>query len=125
MKIAITELPKIIDILVVNGDPYFVVLLYEQFVKLVATASEIESPNITSVIDFNMEHTFIVIRYEEFLRYMIGVEINGSVDERHYLHKHNDVNEAIKNGMLRSGTEHYLLQGYFERRDARFSKVSP
>jgi hypothetical protein len=126
-KIAITELPKIIDLLLVDGEPCFVVLMYNQFVKFAAIASPNSSPDVVSVLNYNKEHAFVIISYDEFRRYIKKLDVVGDIDETHYLERHKDVKIAIEQGMLRSGTQHYILQGYFERREVRIpiQKRSP
>jgi MoaA/NifB/PqqE/SkfB family radical SAM enzyme len=50
-------------------------------------------------------------------------DIAGTVDERHYLATHPDVRAAVDQGHLQSGTEHYIISGYFERRAVKFPRT--
>jgi hypothetical protein len=119
MRIEITELPRIAGLLSVEKTPHFVVLPYEPFVLWVARAPQVSTPDVAAVLDTHGEHQFIVILYEEYRKYLGHVEVAGRIDEVHYLARHEDVSAAVSHGALRSGTDHYLIQGYLERREAR------
>jgi hypothetical protein len=134
MTVAITELPKIIKTLQVNETPYFFVILYDQFVKfvvaasetvvsaseIVVAASETKVPDVAAVLDFDKEHVFIIVGCGEFRSYVRRLDIAGNVDEEHYLNKYPDIKIAVDQGVLISGTHHYVEQGYFEGREAKF-----
>ena len=120
MKVAIRQLPRIVEILAVNGEPQFVVLQYDEFVRLAAVASGPRTPDIVAILDHGGEHVFVVLSSDHHRRFIGMLDVAGEIDEAHYLDKHKDVKIAIDQRRLRSGTQHYLRQGYFERRDVRF-----
>ena len=47
----------------------------------------------------------------------------NSFDEAQYLKLNPDVSEAVQNGMISSGWEHYFLQGVYEKRPGVMSEV--
>jgi hypothetical protein len=120
MTIPITQLPRIVETLAVNGKPQFVILQYDEFVKVAAAASGRHTPDLVSVLDHGGEHVFVILTSDSHRMYISTLDISGEVDEAHYLNKHKDVKATIDQGRLRSGTQHYLRQGYFERREVRF-----
>jgi hypothetical protein len=119
MPVAITGLPRIVETLTVDGRPQFFVLLYNEFVGFVVAASARHAPDVVSVLDHGGEHVFVVLPNDGYRAYIVGLDISGEVDEVHYLGRHTDVKVAVQQGALRSGTQHYLIQGYFERREVR------
>jgi hypothetical protein len=121
MAVAITLLPKIIEILRVNDQPHFLVFAYDQFVPFAAAAgAENGAPDVVAALDRDKEHVFVVVRCDEFRAFLSRLEIVGAIDEGHYLRKHPDVKASLDQGQLSSGTFHYVNQGYFEQRDVRF-----
>jgi hypothetical protein len=120
MAVAITKLPKIIEILTANNRPQFLVYEYDQFAEFVASCSENNAPNVAAVLDHNNEPVFVVVRWDEFRAYVGRIDICGTVDEEHYRMRHPDVKAAIGRRRLRSATQHYIAHGYFEQREARF-----
>jgi hypothetical protein len=120
MKVAIAQLPRIVEILTVDGTPRFVVLLYREFVRFVVAASGGYAPDIVSILDHGGEHVFVILPSDHYRMYIGMLDICDQVDESHYLEKHSDVRAAVAQGRLDSGTQHYLISGYFERREVRF-----
>lgn len=120
MTVGIAQLPRIVETLSISGKPQFVVLYYNEFVRLAAAAPGRHAPDIVSVLDHGDEHLFVILTSDSHRMYISTLDISGEVDEAHYLDKHKDVKAAIEQGRLRSGTQHYLRQGYFERREVRF-----
>src|SRR5580698_1487040 len=121
MAVAITLLPKIVEILMVNDQPQFLVFAYDQFVPFAAAiGAENGAPDVAAVLDRDKEHVFVVVRWDEFRAFLGRLEIVGTVDEGHYLRKHPDVKASLDRGHLTSGTFHYVRQGYFERREVQF-----
>ncbi len=47
------------------------------------------------------------------------LEVYGGVDEEHYLEKNPDVRAAVEDGRLPSGSHHFIISGYFEKREAK------
>jgi hypothetical protein len=47
--------------------------------------------------------------------------MSGTIDAAHYLRRHPDVRHAIEAGQVADAREHYLMQGYVERRDVRLA----
>ena len=120
MPVAITELPRIVETLTVDGRPQFFVLPYDGSVRFVAAVSAGQAPDVVSVLDHGGEHVFVILPNDWYRVYIVGLDIAGEVDEAHYLDVHEEVKFAVEQGGLRSGTHHYLIQGYFERREVRF-----
>jgi hypothetical protein len=118
MTVTVADLPRIAEILHVDATPYFLVFPYTPYVRFVVAASPWSAPNVVALLDVAGEHAFVVVRCEDFRSYLGQLDISGSVDEAHYLAKHADVRLAVERGQLRSGTQHYLISGYFERRVA-------
>lgn len=119
MPIAIADLPPIVDLLAVEGEPRFVILGYPAFIRVAVHFEARHAPDVVAVLDCAGEHAFVVLDFEGFRRAVHALTVTGSIDERHYLEKYPDVARAVAAGTLRNGTEHYLVQGYFERRAAR------
>ena len=126
-EITISELPTIIDVLHHGGAPAFAVLPYYQFVRLAAMsaspddsdASPNETPEVSSVLEGDGEHAYAIVAWDAYRSYLNRFAVFGHVDENHYLTMHEDVRKAVEDGGIASGTEHYIVQGYFERRRAR------
>ncbi len=122
MAIPITRLPRIVETLAVDDTVHFVVLPYDEFVTFVADASPAGAPEVVAVLDHRGEHAFAVVRLNCFAEYIKALDIAGTVDERHYLTANTDVKAAVDAGHLRSGTEHYIIAGYFEGRAVKFPR---
>ena len=124
MAVAINRLPQIVDTLSVNGRPEFFVLHYDEFVRFVIVASGGLALDVVSILDCDGKHVFAILRGDHYATYIPMLDVFGEVDEAHYLDKHRDVKAAVSRGELRNGTQHYLIQGYFERREVRFPAES-
>ena len=120
-QIPITSLPTIQDLLVVAGQPEFVVLRYAEFIAFVAIADPDDPPDVQSVLATASTNEFVTLRFDDIVSYMQRFRYEGAVDEEHYLASHPDVRAAIERGATRCGTDHYVLQGYFERRAVRLA----
>jgi hypothetical protein len=120
MPISVTDLPTIIDVLAIEGQPQFVILRYRDFITFVITAGRPEDADVVSVLDVGDEHELVVLAYESLRRSLVALEITGKIDESAYLARHQDVAEAVALGTLRNASEHYVIQGYFERRIVSF-----
>jgi hypothetical protein len=120
VQLPIADLPTIVEVLAVGEEPCFVVLRYRDFVRFAAIIEAEHTPDVVTVLDVGGEHAFVVVRYEVLRRALLSLEISGDIDERAYLEQHRDVAEAVARGALRCGAEHYIFQGYFERRMVRF-----
>lgn len=120
MTIAITRLPRIVEILAVGDVAQFVVLDYNEFVEFVADASAANAPDAVAVLDHGGDHAFVVLLLASFAAYIRKLDIVGGVDERHYLTAYPDVKAAIDDGRLQSGTQHYIIAGYFEKRAVKY-----
>jgi hypothetical protein len=120
VQLPVADLPKIIEVLAVGDEPRFVVLQYRDFVRFAARAEAQDAPDVISVLDVGDDHAFVVVGYEALRRALLDLEITGEIDERAYLERHGDVAAAVARGALRCGAEHYIIQGYFERRMVRF-----
>jgi hypothetical protein len=120
MQLLVADLPTIVEVLTVGEEPRFIVLQYRDFVRFASIAEGKHTPDVITVLDVEGEHAFVVISYEGLLRTLLSLEITGGIDESAYLEQHKDVAEAVARGALRCGAEHYILQGYFERRMVRF-----
>src|ERR1700690_3566821 len=119
MTVLISQLPRVVETLRVNGEDQFVILPYDEFVKFVVAASAGNAPNIVSILDFGGEHAFVIIPAGHYRMYIGMLDISGEIDDAYYLGRYEDVNAAVARGEIRSGTQHYLMAGYFERRDVR------
>jgi hypothetical protein len=119
VAIDVRMLPEIVEYLLVGGEPAFVVLRYDQFVWLAATMAD--APDVMSVLDSGNEHAFVVLRHADFLACVVALEVTGTIDAAHYLRRHPDVRHAIEAGQVADAREHYLMQGYVERRDVRLA----
>jgi hypothetical protein len=120
VQLPVADLPTIVEVLTVGAEPRFVVLQYRDFVRFAAIAEAKYAPDVVSVLDVGGDHAFVVIGYEGLRRSLLSLEITGDIDERAYLERHRDVAAAVARGALRCGAEHYIIQGYFERRIVRF-----
>jgi hypothetical protein len=123
MPISIDHLPHIASVIPVQGAPHFIVLRYDHFVRLAASSPEIAPPDAVTILDLDEQHVFIVLLYDEYRSYIAMVPVIGEVDEAHYLATHADVNLAVSDGRLVNGTQHFLVQGYFEQRAVAFPKA--
>jgi hypothetical protein len=112
-------LPPIVELLLVGQHPYFVVLAYPAWVRLVATEAAPVPPDVVAVLDAGDEHGFVILRFTAFREYIGEFTIDGAIDEARYLRKYADVAQAVEQGMLQTATEHFIRQGYFERREAQ------
>lgn len=119
MKIATRELPKIVELLFVGKQPHFVVLIYEQYARLAVAGSAAGAPDTVAVLDFAGEHLFVVVGFDEYRAFLGKFVVEGRIDEDRYLTKYDDIRLAVAAGLLKNGTEHYIRQGYFERREVR------
>lgn len=120
MAVAISELPRIVEVLSAIDRPLFVILEYDEFVRFVVAASGGLAPDIVSVVDYRGEHAFVVLPWAHYRTYIGLINVLGEINETHYLERHYDVRAAVEQGSLASGTSHYLMQGYFERREVQF-----
>lgn len=118
--LALTELPPIVEILSVGAEGSLVVLHYVDFVQFAARSLPVPAPEVAAVLDHAEEHAFIILALSEYQSHFRKLSITGSINEQHYLSKYPDIATAVRDGHLTSGTEHYIVQGYFERRDVRF-----
>jgi hypothetical protein len=123
MAIPISGLPRIVETLGVDDTVRFVVLAYDEFVTFVAEALPATAPDVVAVLDHRGEHAFAIVLLGGLAEYIKALDIAGTVDERHYLAAHPDVGAAVDQGHLRSGTEHYIISGYFERRAVKFPRA--
>jgi hypothetical protein len=123
MTVAITLLPRIVETLSAAVTQDFVILRYDEFVRFAVAASAGRVPDVVAVLDHADEHVFVILPIDRYRTYISTLDITGGVDEVHYLDKHKDVKGAIEQGRLHSGTQHYRIQGYFERREVRFPAV--
>lgn len=64
---------------------------------------------------------FVVVRFENYKRFVRKCNLEGSIDEAEYLARYKDVEKAIRDGKVRTATEHYLNTGYAEQRVAQIS----
>ncbi len=118
MGLAITDLPTILDVLHVSGAPNFVVLRYRDYIRFAALAGTDHAPEVVSVLDAGGEHEFVIVAFDAYWRGLISLDIVGHIDEASYLAWNPDVATAVERGEVTSGNDHYLFQGYLERRRA-------
>jgi hypothetical protein len=59
-------------------------------------------------------------KFHEILRCLL---VQVKVDEDWYLSSYQDVRDAVRSGLLKSGREHYINSGYFENRFPRSIRV--
>jgi hypothetical protein len=71
---------------------------------------------LTKIVD--VEGTKYVSIPEDIFRCLLAAAIRqkGLFDEKFYLEMYSDVANAVKNGQIASGLEHYIAAGYFEGR---------
>lgn len=62
---------------------------------------------------------FVVVRFENYKRFVRKCKLEGSINEAEYLARYKDVEKSIKDGKVRTATEHYLATGYVEQRVAQ------
>jgi hypothetical protein len=117
--IPISSLPRIEDIWLIEERPHLVVFRYDEFVKFVIAADPDNAPDINSVLVANNENQFVTVGFEDILGYMRRFSYDGIIDDVHYAKTHQDVREAMNNGKVSRPFDHYVLQGYFERRSVR------
>jgi len=117
--LAFAELPPIVEILSVGVEGKLVVLRYVDFVQFAARTMPVLAPDVAAVLDHADEHAFVILALSDYQSHFRKLHITGSIDEQHYLSKYPDIAAAIRAGHLASGTEHYIVQGYFERREAK------
>jgi hypothetical protein len=60
-------------------------------------------------------------RFHELIRSILP---SIEVDEAWYRKRYRDVDQAVKDGQIKSAKEHYLLVGYFENRIPRLIRVN-
>jgi hypothetical protein len=60
-------------------------------------------------------------RFHELIRSVLP---SVEVEEEWYRQRYRDVDQAVKDGRMRSAREHYLLVGYFENRIPRSIRVN-
>lgn len=118
--LALTDLPPIVEILSVGAEGKLVVLRYADFVQLAARTLPIPAPDVAAVLDHSGEHAFAILALSDYQSHIRKLRITGNIDEQHYLSKYPDIAAAVRAGQLTSGTYHYIIQGYFERREVKF-----
>jgi hypothetical protein len=118
--LALTELPPIVEILSAGAEGGLIVLRYPDFVRFVARALPVPAPDVTAVLDHGDEHAFAILALSDYQSHIRKLCITGNIDEQHYLTKYPDIAAAVRAGQLTSGTYHYIIQGYFERREVKF-----
>jgi hypothetical protein len=119
-ELALTELPPIVEILSVGVEGKLVVLRYTDFVQFAARALPVPAPDVAAVLDHSDEHAFAILALSDYQSHIRKLRITGNIDEQHYLSKYPDIAAAVRAGQLTSGTYHYIIQGYFERREVKF-----
>ncbi len=117
--IPISSLPSIQDVWLVDQKPHLVVFRYDEFIRFVATADPENAPDVNSVLALGGECQFITLHFDKIVQYMNRFRYDGIIDEEHYLSVHDDVCSAVNVGLLSGPINHYILQGYFERRAVR------
>jgi hypothetical protein len=119
LKVSIRWMPRIQAILEVSGEPQFVVVSYHDFVRIAALATAGEVPDVCAVLDAEGTHVHAALEWRSYRAFLWQFEMQGTVDEHAYLAQYDDVRAAVDRGEVASATEHYVRQGYFERRRVR------
>ena len=123
MPVTVFDLPILVETLNIGDEDCFGILDYPSFVHFmhICLSEELfdfdyEADKKCKYIDQAGEHVFFIAPMS-YLRKLVSVSnIQGVIDENFYLNTHQDVARAVAEGQLKNATEHYLLQGYFERR---------
>jgi hypothetical protein len=58
----------------------------------------------------------VSITYNEFMRLLRLVLASTEVDEEWYLREYEDIRQAVEEGRVASGKQHFVTDGYFEGR---------
>ncbi len=98
---------------------------YRDYVRFIATLEYFEPPDVELVLSQSAGHLFVIVRQTKFVSLLAAVDVVGEIDGAHYLATHLDVAAAVENGMLMSARDHYVFQGYLERRAMRLATQGP
>lgn len=127
MVVTVADLPILVEALDGSGSENYAIVDYNSFIRfmdLCLSADEVALDFIWDdkfrTLDVEGEHRFIILTMLTLRQLVTASRAQGKVDERYYLDRHKDVAAAIEQGALQSATQHYLIQGYFERRATKF-----
>ena len=76
-------------------------------------------PKIEAILKNEGKPEYVVLRFENYKKFIQKARLMGKIDEPAYVKAHPDVATAVRNGKIKSATEHYLGTGYVEGRAAR------
>lgn len=122
MIVDLIDLPEIQNSIRSDGFISFYILSYSQFIKFVHKY-ELQIPDVNTIIDLDGEHQFVIVGAASYSDFVCALEFSGTINEKRYLLLNPDVSAGIKNGMVASARDHYLVQGYLEERPAVILKA--
>jgi hypothetical protein len=76
-------------------------------------------PRIVSVRKEGNRNAFVVLEFDSYRDFIMKIMFEDEIDEEHYLKENPDVQKAVKDGLVPSGTYHFKGQGYVEGRPFR------
>lgn len=119
----VADLPPILDILSVGGEPHFIVLAYAPFMFLAAAGAHRDPPDVVSLLQTAGEPAFVILRFRAYRDFVARLDLGGTIDEADYLRSYPDVAGAVRAGTIASATAHFVHHGYFERRRSRLPRL--
>ncbi len=92
---------------------------YWSYVRFIGRLDRCEPPDVELVLDHAGQHAFVLVSHAAFVAVLPFADVIGDIDHGHYLACHPDVAASVAEGRLGSAREHYVFQGYLERRAVR------
>jgi hypothetical protein len=114
----IDKLPCIVSVLAASPSEYIIVE-YKSYVLFAEGCDEEFIPDVAEILSYEGKRVFAILSIGEFKKLFANVHFTGDIDEAAYLAKYEDVAAAVRGGLVASAREHYLIQGYLERRDIK------